>query len=166
MWEYIDWLDQVFHPESMVTLTFKDDRVSEEKAWGLFKKWLDAINKKVEGKNYKREWKHSYFGYVISAEYQLREVIHYHLLIDNWFPWEYAIDYWWKWSGFIKIRKIKNAPGAIRYTLKYVMKSGNPPTVWLTKKRWDKQMIDINGIYKAWMAAPYSPQNSVENRSS
>ena len=156
MWEYVDWLDEVFHPEAMVSFTFKDDRVREDKAWGLFKKWVDAINQEVEGKNYKRKWKHSYFGYVISAEYQMREVIHYHALIDNWFPWGFASKYWWKWSGFIKIkRNLSNVPGAIRYTMKYVMKSGVAPVVWLTKKKWAKEVIDINAIYQEYMSRPF-----------
>jgi hypothetical protein len=160
MWQYVDWLDEVFHPITMVTLTFKDDRVVEEKAWGMFKKWIDAINTEVQGKHYKREWKHSYFGYVVAAEYQSREVIHYHVLIDNWFPWEFASRYWWKWGGFIKIKKIKNVPGAIRYTLKYLMKSGNPPVVWLTKKMWVKEnvikeTVNVNAIYQQYLDSPY-----------
>lgn len=147
---------QGFNPVTMVTLTFKDDRVVEEKAWGLYKKWIDAINIQVEGEHYKREWKHSYFGYVVAAEYQVREVIHYHALIDNWFPWEFASRYWWKWAGFIKIKPIKNIPGSIRYTMKYVMKSGNSPVFWIPRKRWEKKVIDLNAICQAYMDRPYT----------
>ena len=154
-WEWVEWLEKTvnFVPVAHVTLTFEQFNISEQLAWNKFKKWLHEINKEVIGENYKRSWKHCYFSYVAVPEYQTRGTIHYHVLIDNWFPWKFAQKLWWDMSGFIKIKKVNNTEAAIRYVMKYITKEGEP-VVWLANKRWERsanKKIDLNQIYQDYM---------------
>jgi hypothetical protein len=139
-WGWIHFLElKGFEPKALVTLTFKEVDTSPQRAWNLLKKWVHEVNKFVEGPKYKRRWKHSYFSYFVVAEYQTRGAIHYHLLIDRWFPWDYASRYWWNIAGFIDIRKVDNTEAAIRYVTKYLTKGGDEPVIWFANRMWDKK---------------------------
>jgi hypothetical protein len=154
-WEWVEWLEKTvnFIPVAHVTLTFEQFDISGQLAWNKFKKWIHEINKEVLGPKYKRSWKHCYFSYVVVPEYQTRGTIHYHVLIDNWFPWKFAQKLWWDLAGFIKIKKVNNTEAAIRYVMKYITKEGEP-VVWLAHKRWERQIsvtMNINDIVNLYL---------------
>lgn len=148
---YREWLQAEFEPVTMITLTFRED-VSAEKAWGLFKKWVHEINHHVIGKHYKRKYKHSYFGYIVTAERQARGTIHYHLVVDNYIPYKFSSSVWWRIGGFIKIKKVTDAPGSIRYLLKYLTKTDIDPVIWRVKKKYvHPETIDINEVVQEYL---------------
>ena len=151
-WWWVEWLEKTvnFVPVAHATLTFEQVDISEQLAWNRFKKWIHEINKDVIGPKYKRTWKHCYFSYVVVPEYQTRGTIHFHVLIDNWFPWKFASEYWWDNSGFIKIKKVQNVEAAVRYVMKYVTKEGQP-VVWLTHKKAEIHTVDINQLSQNYM---------------
>ena len=142
---WVDFLEeQEFKPESLVTLTFSCETISDRRAYFAFKKWLHEINKYVEGEKYKRRWKHCYFSYFVVGEREKRLTVTYHVLIDNWFPWRYAARYWWNFMGYIDIRRVNNVSAALRYVAKFFDEDGLEPILWQTKKRWRGFKPDIN----------------------
>lgn len=180
---YIDWLSALLKGQAMFSLTFdttwwKADRrkplaghwegkpyaegsewvIGNWQAYGMFRQWVRFINVMVEGLRYKQHWKHSYFGYLLTRENQSRGTVHFHGVIDNWFPWKQANNWWWERCGFIRISPIIRLEGSLAYCLKYCLKSGFQPDIWIPKKRWDGFRLDIDGInrrYQEYMAEPF-----------
>jgi len=153
--EWGSWLKtNGFEAKSFVTLTFRDENVSDDRAWGLFKAWVNEINRFVVGKKYRKIYKHSYFGYVVAAERQSRGTLHFHMLIDTWVPYGYCISNWWDRAGYCHISKVHSKEAALRYILKYISKTGTEPTIWIPKNKWVKQeftMAEINRRYREAM---------------
>lgn len=143
-----EWLPEQFVPITMSTLTFdtykKVPHLTVDSSWGLFKRWVHEINRHVMGKNYKRKFKHSYFSYVVTGEYQIRGVIHYHVLVDNYIPYEFANSVWRRIAGYIKTKPIHNSEGSIRYVTKYITKSDITPVIWIVKNKVIIKTIDFN----------------------
>lgn len=138
--------------------------IGEWQAFGMVRRWISFLNTLVEGVRYKQHWKHSYFGYVMAKEYQVRGVIHYHLIIDNWFPWKQASEWWWQKCGSCKIEKVADAEQDLYYALKYCLKSGHRPEIWLPNRRWvggTVQIIDLNQRYQEYMREPFNPPSEI-----
>jgi hypothetical protein len=173
--ELISWLTTHFTAISFITLTFdtnwmaagrrqplaghvdpvtKNWVIPSWQSYGWVMRWRDFINRLVIGKNYKNSWKHSYFGYVLTKEYQKNGVEHFHMLIDSWFPYEYSSNWWWRRCGMCKIEGVSDLPGSLRYTLKYCTKGDNEPVIWIPEKRFDVNSIDVSAIYKRSMDDP------------
>jgi hypothetical protein len=123
---WVDWiLSRLPAPKCLVTLTFRDE-VTKEKALWLWRLLVRRLNEDQLGKRYRKRVKHSYFGYVLVAEYQGRGVLHFHALIDSWIDYAKVHDLWNKWAGFAWIRPVRDTLGSARYVAKYVTKEGEP----------------------------------------
>lgn len=167
--ELVTWLTLNFKAQTMVSLTFDtnwhkqgrrqiragswaDDTHTEWVvrpwvAYGWFLRWVRSVNEIVEGPKYKSRWKHSYFGYVVAKEYQSRGVEHFHVLIDNWFPFQAASRFWWDNCGACNIKPVEDLSGSVKYALKYCLKSGVEPNIWVPNHRWDyKKHFNSSGI--------------------
>lgn len=181
--EYLDWLDKVLKGQTKVCLTFdttwwKSGRrrptvgrwegkpfqdgsewvVSEWVAYGMFRRWIAYLNTLVIGDGYKKHWKHSYFGYLMGKEYQTRGVIHFHVVIDNWYPWKQATEWWWRNCGAMRQERIEDNREAIKYALKYALKSGSTPDIWLPNRRWVGKpvvIVDVDEMYQKYMNQPF-----------
>lgn len=126
---FIEWGMWSGHPKPGVwfaTLTFKT-LIQPWRSWTLLNRWLghmiDAYQGKTENKG--RYW----LRWIVAAEWQLREVVHYHLLISGqgldllsrkrWeCRWE-SID---RIAGFCRIYDANRK--AAPYLAKYLNKSG------------------------------------------
>jgi hypothetical protein len=63
-------------------LTFRKE-TAPDVAKSKFKGLVKTLNQDVYGKRYTKKVGHSYFSYIQGIEYQRREVIHFHVLIDR-----------------------------------------------------------------------------------
>lgn len=121
-----DWasmIDQLADWKIFATLTFEDDvypDVAKRKLYRLIRR----LNEDVFGKKYRRIVGHSYFSYVIGIEYQIREVVHFHMLIDQPINFRLAHKLWNSWAGFAWFDKVKSQEDATKYLSKYVVKGG------------------------------------------
>jgi hypothetical protein len=132
--------------------------IGQWQAVGMFKRWIEFINILVEGERYKQHWKHSYFGYMLTQESQTRGVVHFHVIIDNYFPWAQASKWWWEKCGSINITKIEDLGSSLAYCLKYCLKTGYLPVVWTPNKRWRGDFLsfqDIDKRYQEYMQQPF-----------
>lgn len=147
--DWLAWFASVdFRPTSFITLTF-DNRYSEvgpDWVRGLWKKLVHELNKDVGGVHYKRKFKHSYFSYVMTLEYQTRGALHVHALVDNWINFEMVHRLWQSWAGFAWVRRVH--PGSeheLHYVLKYVTKD-SAPLVWFKRDRVLLRRVDLRGV--------------------
>ncbi len=143
---FADWLmkERGFNPANKLTLTFrqKDDQghdlpcVSAAKAWWWWRQLVRRLNEEIGGRNYKNKFSHSYFGYVAGLEYQKNGWAHLHVVVDNYVDYQVINDWWQANCGFAWCKPVTDdGAGAVRYALKYVLKSGEVPTVWIRKIR-------------------------------
>lgn len=102
-----------------VTLTFKNECISEDRAFRLFESWLNRLKQHIiqnGGTAFPR--------YALAVERQIRGTIHFHMILHN--PglssyshrkWE---EKWWKVAGFCRIGtyRRKAAPYLAKYTTK------------------------------------------------
>ena len=131
---YTRWLVNFANWRIMGTLTFKDDYVSVERAKRVFRALVRELNKGIFGKHYTRYVGHSYFSYVLATEYQSRGVPHFHFLADRPLDFGLLHKYWNERAGFAYTYKIQNLGGAVRYTVKYIVKDGDIEA-WKQEKR-------------------------------
>ena len=106
-----------------LTLTFENETaydVAKKKFYWLVKE----LNKDVFGNNYTRIVGHSYFSYVLGIEYQCREVIHFHALIDKPVNFKLINKLWNEWAGFARPEEIILFDRVVKYVTKYVSKGG------------------------------------------
>lgn len=122
--EYTNWLLEVADWSTLLTLTFRDP-IAIDPALGKFNRLIQVLNRDLFGERYPRIVKHSYFSYVLCAEYQERDVLHFHVLIDRPFDYSLTHSLWNDWAGFAHTRKIVNSYSAIRYITKYATKEGD-----------------------------------------
>jgi hypothetical protein len=147
--DWLAWFASVnFAPTSFITLTF-DDRYSEVGAdWvrGLWKKLVHELNKDVGGRDYRRKFKHSYFSYVMTLEYQTRGALHVHALVDNWIDYDLLHRLWNSWAGFAWVKRVHpSSEHELRYVLKYVTKD-SAPLVWFKRDRVQLRRVDLRGV--------------------
>ena len=130
--EWSEWLSKknwcVF-----LTLTFRNE-TSEETAIKLFRLLVRYLNEEVYGKHYTHYVDHSYFSYVVGIEYQIREVIHFHALMDRPVDFLLINRLWNAWAGFAKPEVIKNNEHAVYYVTKYAAKCGQMEPPFFAKK--------------------------------
>jgi hypothetical protein len=116
-----------------LTLTFRKE-TSEETALKLFRFLVRNLNEEVYVKHYINYVQHSYFSYVVGIEYQVREVIHFHALIDRPVNFELINRLWNAWAGFAKPEIIRNNEHAVYYVTKYAAKYGQLEAPFFAKK--------------------------------
>ena len=107
-----------------LTLTFREDKPPDS-AKKLFHYLVRILNEDVYGKKFYKFIKHSYFSYVLALEYQKREVVHFHVLIDKPINFKLTHSFWNYRAGFVVTNIIKYKDHAIRYVSKYTLKGGD-----------------------------------------
>jgi len=112
----------------MITLTFDDKKhryaISQENAKNYWRDLVRKLNIGVFGDHYTRHCHHSYFGYALGMEYQTRDVIHYHALVDNYVCFDLIHRYWGNCHGFALTRIVDDRKGVLEYVSKYILKVG------------------------------------------
>jgi len=121
---YIEWLTGAASWRSFLTLTYRDP-VHPETAMRDLRRLIRRLNEDMYGKRYRRRVGHSYFSYVVGVEYQVRDVLHFHMLVDEYVDYDFIHGYWGKAHGFAWIEPVTDSQGAIRYVTKYVFKDGH-----------------------------------------
>lgn len=121
---WADWASGLCDWKSFITLTFERERFPDV-ARSLFRWWVRVNNSYVFGKRYTRKVGHSYFSYLCGMEFQKREVVHFHVLVDK--PINYSLTHnaWGDRCGFAWIDgKLNDKASVLDYVCKYVMKGG------------------------------------------
>lgn len=90
----------------------------------LFKRLVATLNEDVFGDHYTRYVGHSYFSYVVGIEYQKRDVIHFHVLIDRPVYYLRIHTLWNAWAGFGWTEIVKDLDKVVNYVSKYIVKGG------------------------------------------
>lgn len=120
---YIEWLADAASWMSFITLTYRDS-VHPDLAMKHLKRLVHRLNEKMYYKRYRRRVGHSYFSYVVGVEYQKRDVLHFHMLVDQYVDFDFIHSYWGNAHGFVRIDPVVTREGVLRYITKYVFKDG------------------------------------------
>jgi hypothetical protein len=118
-----EWLYSLRPWSLFLTLTFKDER-SPDVAKFFFNRLIRTLNQETFGKHYTRIVGHSYFSYVFAMEYQRREVVHFHVLIDRPVNFDRIHILWNSWAGFAWTQVVKDKNDVVNYVCKYISKGG------------------------------------------
>lgn len=119
-----EWIFGLADWKSMLSLTFKDERTPDV-ANSLFKWFVRENNKHLIGKHYSQKVGHSYFSYVLGMEYQTRDVVHFHALVDKPLDFSFVHRTWGGRCGFVWIDgNIRSRAQAVNYVCKYCVKGG------------------------------------------
>ena len=122
--ETAQWVYGLANWKSFITLTFKEEK-SPDVAAALWRWFVRQNNEHAFGKHYTRTVGHSYFSYVVGMEYQVRDVVHFHALVDQPIDYEFVHRTWGERCGFAWIDgKIKSMAAAVAYVCKYCVKRG------------------------------------------
>lgn len=148
-----DWLDWLFaknfYPTAFITLTFDRQKcaASVEGALWWWRRLVQHLNTRMANSDYRDKWGHSYFGYVVAVEYHKSGAVHLHAAVDNWIDFAEVHSWWGERCGFAWIKKTQNSTAAMRYVLKYVVKSDQAPTVWLQRRRRSVDTLTLPGAF-------------------
>jgi hypothetical protein len=118
-----NWLYSLRSWSIFITLTFREEKPPDV-AKALFMRLIRKLNEDVFGKHYTKKVGHSYFSYLLAIEYQRREVIHFHVLIDRPVNFDKIHILWNSWAGFAWTEIIKNQIKIVNYACKYISKGG------------------------------------------
>jgi hypothetical protein len=121
--EWSEWIMTARNWRSFITLTFRNETYPDV-AKKDFQFLVRSLNQEVFGKHYMNIVGPSYFSYVLGIEYQRRDVIHFHVLVDRPVNYEKIHNLWNYMAGFAHIKPIQNYSKAIEYVSKYASKSG------------------------------------------
>lgn len=130
---YCDWVYSLKPWRSFLTLTFEEDKAPDV-AVSILKRLIQRLNTDTFGNHYTRIVKHSYFSYVYGMEMQVREVVHFHMLVDRPIDFDKIHKLWEEWAGFAYINKIRNRQDAVKYICKYMTKQGGELEIYLANK--------------------------------
>lgn len=118
------WVSDLEDWKVFITLTFRDDKTGDV-ARSLFQWFVRFNNQALLGKHYTRIVGHSYFSYLLGIEYQRRDVIHFHVLIDQPVKYDLIHSLWGERCGFAWIDgKMRDRQKVINYVCKYIVKGG------------------------------------------
>ena len=118
------WVFGLADWKSFLSLTFRDEKTPDV-ANSLFKWFVRKNNEHAYGKHYTQKVKHSYFSYVFGLEYQTRDVVHFHALVDQPLDFSYVHRIWGSRCGFAWVDgNIKSKAKAVNYVCKYCVKGG------------------------------------------
>jgi hypothetical protein len=122
--EYEKWIFGLADWKSLITLTFRDEKTPDV-ANSLFKWFVRKNNEHAFGTHYTEKVKHSYFSYVLGLEYQTRDVVHFHVLVDKPLDFTFVHRVWGKRCGYAWIDgDIRSKARAVNYVCKYCVKGG------------------------------------------
>ncbi|MBN1182210.1 MAG: hypothetical protein JXB49_07975 [Bacteroidales bacterium] len=105
------------------TLTFRDEKPVDV-ALSYWKRLIRALNKDAFGNHYVNIVKHSYFSYAYGIEYQKRDVIHFHAIMDKPINFKLIHKFWNAWAGYAWTDIVKSHLGFVSYISKYNLKGG------------------------------------------
>lgn len=140
------WLidDRGFDALTVGHFTFRQKDVSgsnlpimsfEQASW-WWRHFVQSINREVGGNHYQRKWKHSYFSYVCGLEAHKSGWPHFHVVIDGYIDYGWVIGWWSKNCGYVKLSRCNEGKKSIEYSIKYAIKGGGAPLIWLAKERY------------------------------
>jgi hypothetical protein len=118
-----DWLAGVKLWKLFLTLTFKNP-IAPDPAFQIWRRLVRILNDRSFGSHYTRLVHHSYFSYVLGIEFQRRDVVHFHALVDKPLNFDLVHRWWNRAAGFVWIDQIEHREKAIYYVTKYVTKGG------------------------------------------
>jgi len=110
--------------------------MSFEQASWWWSQFIRAINKEIGGGNYHRKWKHCYFSYVCGLEAHKSGWPHFHVVIDGYIDYGWVIGWWSKNCGYVKLSRCNESKKSIEYSIKYAIKGGGAPLIWLASERY------------------------------
>ena len=119
----VSWILSLADWKVSLTLTFRDEKPNDV-AVAYFKRLVRELNKGVFGKKYTKIVNHSYFSYALGVEYQRRDVIHFHVIIDKPVDFNKIHTLWNDWAGFAWTDIIRSKYDCVRYIAKYNLKGG------------------------------------------
>jgi hypothetical protein len=143
-----EWLLKMTRWMNFITLTFRVETppdIAKRKLYSL----IHTLNVDLLGKHYTRKVGHSYFWYAFGIEYQMRDVIHYHLITDSPIHFDLVHSFWNYHAGFAWTEIIKDQDDTVGYIAKYIQKGGEVE-VYNVKK------IYIVKQYPSWNCGPNS----------
>lgn len=120
---WADWLISKRIWVGFITLTFRN-QTPYDSAIKLFYKLVQNLNRELFGKNYTKIVHHSYFSYALGIEYQRRDVIHFHSIVDKPVNFGMIHNFWNLFAGFAWTQIPKSNEAVTRYVAKYVCKGG------------------------------------------
>lgn len=119
-----NWVFGLANWKSFLSLTFRDEKTPDV-ALSLFKWFIRQNNEHAFGKHYTRTVGHSYFSYVFGLEYQTRDVVHFHALVDKPIDFAFVHKTWGERCGYAWIDgNLKSKAAAVNYVCKYCVKGG------------------------------------------
>lgn len=122
--EYITFVTNLANWTTFITLTFKEEKTPDV-AKSLFDWFIRVNNAHAFGEHYTKKVGHSYFSYVVGVENQIRDVPHFHLLIDKPVDFSFIHHAWGLRCGFAWIdTKFKDREKVVKYLCKYITKGG------------------------------------------
>lgn len=146
--DWARWLihEQHFIPRQRLTLTFdlKRQAVSVEGALWYWRRLVQWLNEREGGRAYRDKWGHSWFSYVVGVEYHKSGAVHLEAVTDaNLLPYA-AIHQWWQgMCGWAWLHPVDDGLAALRYALKYVVKSDQAPAVWIQRLPRNNSVIRL-----------------------
>ena len=157
------WVYNLADWKSFLSLTFREEKTPDV-ANSLFQWFIRETNKHAFGKHYTRRVGHSYFSYVLGLEYQTRDVVHFHALIDKPIDFSFVHKTWGERCGFAWIDgNLKSKVATVNYVCKYCVKGGQIDT-FVNKKNqvpdvlpdWWKDKKTLQGTQVGRAPAPQS----------
>lgn len=123
-WGFTAFWSLTFNPEK-----FPSGVTPAQCSWLWRHVIVEHLNTELYGNHYRRIVGHSYFGYVVGIEPHKSGALHLHACTTDRTNWSRACELWQAGGklnvGTIHIRRIVDAPDALRYTLKYTAKGGD-----------------------------------------
>lgn len=153
------WVDflSVKHWTSFITLTFRDETYPDV-ANRLFQFLVRKLNQELFGRRYMNTIGPCYFSYAKGIEYQRRDVIHFHVLVDRPIHYDLIHRFWNAYAGFAQASPIKSVPNAVEYVTKYASKDGEVDP-FFAKKLYTPLIIP-----KWWMEEEMKSLNEQRNK--
>jgi len=128
------FVDHGFVAQHFLTLTFDPKRwqsISPYKAMGLWRWWLQEVNRNLGGHDFKRRCKHSLLSYAVGVDYHSSGDVHLHAVVDGWFDYNFAHKTWQARCGFLGIDQVTDPAESLKHVLKYIRKADDfGPAVW------------------------------------
>jgi len=134
---YADFVMGLASWKSFITLTFKDP-VGPDVAYAKYRSLVALLNRRLFGKHYSQKVGHSYFSYCLGMEFQRRDVIHFHVIVDKPIDFQLIHTWWNAVAGFAWITPVEDITAVVSYVTKYMVKDGE---LLLYKKTTDRAPI-------------------------
>lgn len=135
-----EWVFGLADWTTFISLTFKEEKTPDV-ANSLFKWFVRSMNERAFGKHYTRKVGHSYFSYVVGMEYQTRDVVHFHALVDQPIDFSYVHRTWGQRCGFAWIDgNLESKAAAVNYVCKYCVKGGQIDA-YVAKNRYSPAIL-------------------------